>query len=220
MTDNTSVLLTSLWTVSLATAVSMTNVLAEPAPPSTQSNPASPPQESATSPQQRGILPDQPLKSKIRYECKNDNHKLSTVAHTERGTIELIVWESTYFGANWSPAKRCNTVTERLQGFSDQRLLRFVSTGSLNNYNVICIAEKTGDCIDQGLLITLEPQDQPNQVLRQLFNYRSSIRRGPQTKEIIDFQRLLNERTPIAVPESAIGGTTDTLPRSTSTPTP
>lgn len=100
MTDNTSILFTSLLVASLATAVSMTNVSAEPAPPSIQSNPAtlpaSPPQESATSPQQRGISPDQPLKSKIRYECKNDNQKLSTVAHTERGTIELIVWESTY----------------------------------------------------------------------------------------------------------------------------
>lgn len=166
--------------------------------------------EKATSPQIKpGISPDQPAKPKIRYECKNEANKLSTVAHTERGTIELIVWESNYFGTNWTPAKRCETVTQRFQQFSDQRLLRFVSTGSMNNYNVICISEQAGQCLDQGLLITLERQDRPTQVLRQLFNYRASIRRGGRKKEVIDFERLLNERAPISTPEASIGGTSD-----------
>lgn len=166
--------------------------------------------ENATSPQIKpGISPDQPVKSRIRYECKNEADKLSTVAHTERGMIELIVWESNFFGTTWTPAKRCEAVTQRFQQFSDQRLLRFVSTGSMNNYKVICISEKAGQCLDQGLLITLEPKDKPTRVLRQLFNYRTSIRRGGPKKEVIDFERLLNERTPIAEPESAIGGTTE-----------
>ncbi|WP_299403158.1 COP23 domain-containing protein [Acaryochloris sp. IP29b_bin.148] len=184
-------------------------------------SPAVPPTaEKATSPQIKpGISPDQPVKPKIRYECKNEADKLSTVAHTERGVIELIVWESNYFGSSWSPTRRCETVTQRFQQFSDQRLLRFVSTGTLNNYNVICISEKQGDCIDQGLLITLERGDQPTRVLRQLFNYRSSIRRGPRrpTKEVINFERLLNERAPIETP-SAIGGSEPTLPSETLPP--
>lgn len=167
--------------------------------------------ENATSPQIKpGISPDQPVKPRIRYECKNEADKLSTVAHTERGMIELIVWESNFFGTTWTPAKRCETVTQRFQQFSDQRLLKFVSTGSMNNYQVICISEQAGQCLDQGLLITLEPKDKPTRVLRQLFNYRTSIRRGGPKKEVIDFERLLNERTPVAEPESAIGGTADT----------
>lgn len=160
--------------------------------------PSTPAPENATSPQLKpGISPDQPVKPEIRYECMNEADKLSTVAHTERGVIELIVWESNYFGSNWSPARRCETVSQRFQQFSDQQLLRFVSTGSLNNYNVICISEKAGNCLTQGLLLTLEQNDKPTHVLRQLFNYRTSIHRGPQ-KVIIDFERLLNERTPIS----------------------
>lgn len=204
------VLVTSSFILTASVQVlSSTTVSAEPGSPE-QGVPAVPSTseaERATSPQLKpGISPDQPVKPQIRYECKNEADKLSTVAHTERGTIELIVWESNYFGTNWTPAKRCETVTQRFQQFSDQRLLRFVSTGNMNNYNVICISEQAGQCLDQGLLITLEHQDKPTQVLRQLFNYRASIRRGGRKKEVIDFERLLNERAPIAPPNSAIGG--------------
>ena len=209
--------------MALASIVTMTDVSAEPALPDTSipalPTPLSP--DSATSPQIKpGISPDQPAQSKIRYECKNEANKLSTVAHTERGMIELIVWESNYFGSNWSPVKRCEAVSQRFQLFSNQRLLRFVSTGNLNNYNVICISEKAGNCIDQGLLLTLEQKDQPTQVLRQLFNYRASIRRGPKKKEVIDFERLLNERTPISAPEPSMGGATETPTDGTPAPNP
>ena len=198
MNNISKVLLSSsvLLAVGAMQAANMASVSAGPS--SSSSTAAS---ENATSPQLKpGISPDQPAKSNIRYECNNEADNLSTVAHTERGVIELIVWESHYFGSNWSPAKRCEAVSQRFQQFSDQRSLRFVSTGNLNNYNVICISEKAGNCIDQGLLLTLEQQDKPTQVLRDLFNYRASIRRGPQTKVVIDFEQLLNERPPIAAP--------------------
>ncbi|NJK40187.1 MAG: hypothetical protein HC934_00235 [Acaryochloridaceae cyanobacterium SU_2_1] len=197
----------SLLIAGITQAVNISSVSAEPFSTAEQITPILPttvPGRSATSPQlQPGLSPDQPIKPKIRYECKSEANKLSTVAHTERGMIELIVWESNYFGARWSPAVRCSTVTQRFQTFSDQKLLQFISTGNLNNYNVICVSGKSGDCIDQGLLITLEARDQPTQVLRQLFNYKTSIRRGPQTKEVIDVERLLNERVPVSGPETS-----------------
>lgn len=183
--------------------VNIEGVSAQPSP-SNITAPTPPAPENATSPQLKpGITPDQPVQSKIRYECINQADKLSTVAHTERGIIKLIAWESSYFGPNWSPEKRCETVSQRFQQFSDQRLLRFVSTGNLNNYNVICISEESGKCLDQGLLLTLEQNDKPTRILRQLFNYRASIRRGPQ-KEVIDFEQLLNERTPISTSDVSI----------------
>lgn len=214
MTYFSSVLFTSslLFTASLVPVVNPLTVSANPglSTPDLPAIPTVSEGENATSPQIKpGISPGQPVKPRIRYECKNEADKLSTVAHTERGMIELIVWESNFFGTAWTPAKRCEAVTQRFQQFSDQRLLKFVSTGSMNNYKVICISEQAGQCLEQGLLITLEPKDRPTRVLRQLFNYRTSIRRGGPKKEVIDFERLLNERTPIAEPESAIGGTTE-----------
>ena len=186
-------------------AINIGGVLAQPSSSGIPA-PSTPAPKKATSPQLKpGISPDQPVKSKIRYECKSEVNQLSTVAHTERGVIELIVWESNYFGSNWSPAKRCETVSQRFQQFSDQQLLQFVSTGSLNNYDVICISEKSGNCLKQGLLLTLEQNDKPTRVLRDLFNYHASIHRGPQ-KVVIDFEHLLNERTPISTPDASIGG--------------
>lgn len=195
----------SLLIASLTQVITLSDAAAEPILPSTAqptlSQSAPLPDKNATSPQ---LKPEEAIKAKIRYECKSEPNKLSTVAHTERGMIELIVWESNYFGSQWSPEKRCEAVTQRFQNFSDQKLLRFVSTGRFNNYNVICVSEKAGDCIDQGLLLTLEGKDQPTQILRQLFNYKTSIRRGPQTKEVIDVERLLNERTPLLGPDNSL----------------
>lgn len=152
----------------------------------------------------------------VKYECANNAGELLTIAHTSRGPIELIEWHSLAFGEQWNPARRCKTVTERFQTFSDSKQLRYVSTGRLNNYNVICVSGQTGNCIQQGLLITLERQDNPDQVLLDLFNYKSKIRRGD-PKAVIDFNRLLQQRPTMpgvstspdpqsAAPEETTGG--------------
>ena len=62
----------------------------------------------------------------------------------------------------------------------------------------------------RGYSLPLSVKIRPTQILRQLFNYRASIRRGGPKKEVIDFERLLNERAPIAeLQNDAIGGTVD-----------
>jgi hypothetical protein len=112
------------------------------------------------------------------YTCIQNQGKPTTVVDTKRGRIQLIVWESKSFinpkNPYWTPQRRCEAVTKRFQNFSDSGNLRLISHGILNRYPIICVAEnKPGQglsCIDNGLLITLEPGDNPRQVMADLFD--------------------------------------------------
>lgn len=109
------------------------------------------------------------------YQCINYQGKPTTIVDTPRGRIKLIVWESNYFSnSGWTPERRCQAVTARFQKFSDNRTLKYVSTGIVKNkYKVICVSHPAPgrgyDCNGDGLLITLEANDNPNQVLKNLF---------------------------------------------------
>ena len=114
------------------------------------------------------------------YQCIEYEGNPTTVVDTQRGRIKLIVWQSDYFNnSGWTPQKRCEAVTARFQKFSDDNNLKYVSTGIINKYKVICVAStrvgKGYNCNNDGLLITLEAKDNPQQVLNNLFVNASKI---------------------------------------------
>lgn len=110
-----------------------------------------------------------------RYKCKKVGNKIVTIVYTRSGSIVLIEWKSKFFGPNWPPLKRCKIVSKRFHLFSRESLLRFISTGVMNKYNVICISNKAGKCHKKGLLITLEHEDDPEKILTKLFNLRNTL---------------------------------------------
>jgi hypothetical protein len=140
-----------------------------------------------------------------KYACTKQAEGLMTTVDTYRGKISLIEWSSTFFGPQFSPEKRCEIVSSRFQTFWDQKVLSYISTGVLNNYNVICVSNAEGQCLPDGLLLTLEPQDNPDQVLRDLFSLKQRVTRGP-AKAVVNLQRLLDEKPVLeAAPTSPIG---------------
>lgn len=137
------------------------------------------------------------------YQCVTRNGKPTTIVETKRGKIELIVWESKFFGTSgWSPERRCQAVTQRFQQFSDNGTLRLITSGRMNNQPVICVAEnKAGQgvtCKGDGLLMTLQPKDNPQQVMKDLFNISArvsggGITRGQGDSTIINMSNFLEE---------------------------
>lgn len=107
---------------------------------------------------------------KVTYNCiKRDNY-FSTIANTSLGKIEIINWKKNIWGVKWTPESRCQEVTRRFQKHYDKGNLRYISTGSINNYNIICVSDNSGNCKSDGILITLESKDNPQKVLKDLFN--------------------------------------------------
>ena len=127
------------------------------------------------------------------YSCIFHSGRFLTVAQTPRGKIPLIVWQSEAFGSQWTPEARCKAVSGRFQSFAHRDQLGYISTGELNNYPIICVSEEYGDCLSNGLLLTLEPQDNPTLVLKELFNLSDAITRST-TKPVIDLEYLLEEK--------------------------
>lgn len=136
---------------------------------------------------------------KVEYFCQTSNGIPVTFARTPKETVEMIRWQSRFFSrSGYTPDQRCQEVTVRFQKHSDQGNLRYITTGKINNQNVMCVApNKGGGCRADGLILTFEPQDDPQKVLVEIFNVSTRVRtapvlRGQKQKVYIDVDEFLS----------------------------
>lgn len=124
----------------------------------------------------------------VKYRCVMRGSTPVTVVDTPGGSIDLIVWSRNLF-AQYSPQSRCQIVTNRFQKHSSTNNLRYVSWGNYNSSRVICVSNARGQCQRDGVLFTLEPQDDPEGVLRSLFNLDRPLTRS---KTVVDVSSRLS----------------------------
>lgn len=83
----------------------------------------------------------------------------------------VIRWVSDFGDkVNYTPQKRCEEVSNRLQDYSNQGLLNYITTGKENGLDTICVAKdkkRGGSCL---LLWTLKPGTNPKLVRHQLLS--------------------------------------------------
>ena len=109
------------------------------------------------------------------YYCAQLKGKWNTFVNTPRGRVKLLGWE-TKFSEQWTPKKRCVEVSGRFQNFLTSGTLKYIRTGLVNNLPVICVAQmRGGACPDQNVLITFDPETDPEKVLVQLMDFRRSV---------------------------------------------
>lgn len=135
---------------------------------------------------------------KVTFSCAIKNGVPTTVAQSSRPDIPVIRWVSDFGDeVGYTPQKRCEEVSNRFQQYYNQGVLNFVTTGRQNNQNIVCVSsEKGGAC--QGLLFTLKPNDNPSNVIQQMFEV-ASYASGPidQSSGIyIDIKKIL-ETAPV-----------------------
>lgn len=143
------------------------------------------------------------LQSNARFFCGKSRNAVTggvmptTIARTQRGNVLMIHWKSNFFTnsqSDFTPESRCIEVSRRFQYFYGKGNLTYLTTGKINDQNVICVAEEYGGSC-KGLLLTLEPKDNPQQVLRDLMDVRINAR-GPITRgaasTYIDLEEFLD----------------------------
>ena len=109
------------------------------------------------------------------YYCARLNGTWSTFVNTPRGRVTLINWAND-FSPDWTPEKRCSTVSNRFQKFLDGGNLKYIRTGQVNEQPVLCVANiRGGICPDDNVLITLEQGTDPEGVLIRLVDFRRSV---------------------------------------------
>lgn len=127
----------------------------------------------------------------VKFICGKSNNVSATIAQTQRGNVTIIRWMSGFFSnSGFTPEKRCQAVSDRFQTYYNNGTLKYLTTGQINNQPVICTAKKQGgSCTD--VLMTLEPKDDPNQVLRQLLSIRSGATSAPLSRGVGNSQKPL-----------------------------
>jgi hypothetical protein len=82
----------------------------------------------------------------------------------------LIRWRSDVF-PNYPPERRCAEVSQRFQNFYQSDNLRYLTTGTVNNYPVICVVPFRDDtCGGDQILLTLGRNDNAKEVLQELLD--------------------------------------------------
>lgn len=146
----------------------------------------------------------------VTYECLASDQGVPTTyaRFYENGVqqnVPVIRWKSQYFAqAGWTPTRRCREVTNRFQAYEEDKKLRFLTNSTLTSrtgtaYPVICVAESRDSRCD-GLLITLQLNDNPQSVLRDLMATGAG-QSGPVTRGqlFVDMNQYLLDATPEAV---------------------
>lgn len=118
-----------------------------------------------------GFVSSAQAQSQAQFECAFDENNIpTTFVQTPDGIVQIFKWKSTWFNPPYTPAQRCQEVTNRLNQFQPDYLV----TGRVNNYNVICAGTQ---CYADGsnLLLTLRPDQSPAQVLQEIDNTRDGV---------------------------------------------
>ncbi|MBM5799405.1 MAG: DUF3747 domain-containing protein, partial [Cyanobacteria bacterium K_DeepCast_35m_m2_023] len=73
-------------------------------------------------------------------------------------TIPLMTWyPSSFDRAGWTPQKRCQTVSQKLDGIRQKGELNYLTTGTVARQSVICAVEKpSSSCSKTNMIMTLE----------------------------------------------------------------
>lgn len=117
----------------------------------------------------------------LRFFCGNYQNQPATFIRTrERGNLPWIRWNRSNSGEGWSPERRCQEISGRLQRYYDNGTLKYIKTGVLNNQPVICVAAYfNGPCLPNGLLLTLSTDENPDNFFRNIIRFQEIIRTGP-----------------------------------------
>ena len=112
--------------------------------------------------------------STLRVSCQD----LKTVVQKGDRQAVMVNWNYDGFGQDFTPQKRCQMVSERLQQaaninggtFKDLQL----ASGTVNAQPVICTLQSNGTkCNRQNLLFTLKPENarNPDAVIQKIFSF-------------------------------------------------
>jgi hypothetical protein len=112
--------------------------------------------------------------STLKVTCQD----LKTVVQKGERQAVMVTWNYDGFGKEFSPEKRCQVVSERLQQAANLNGGTFkdleLASGTVNSRPVICALQaKRKKCTRQNLLFTLKPENSrnPEAVIRKIFTF-------------------------------------------------
>lgn len=127
--------------------------------------------------------------SKLAVNCQD----LKTVVKKDDQQAVMISWNTNFFGKEFTNAKRCQIVSERLQKAANQNGGTFkgldLATGIVNAQTVICALPSNAEkCDRNNMLFTLKPENasDPEAVIEQILSFAAdgsgSVQEGTRSR--------------------------------------
>lgn len=124
------------------------------------------------------IRPEPSVARNNRYFClQSDDGVFTTFAETPNGRIEVIRWKREW-GGEYTPEVRCRQVSTRFQEAESQGVLKYITSGQMNGYNVICATQALGGRCRK-MLFTLRTADDPDEVIEELMDIGRGYGKSP-----------------------------------------
>ncbi len=116
----------------------------------------------------------QASQSSRKFSCMSLDGVPTTIVKTLRGNLPMIRWVKTFTGS-YNVARRCDEVSTRLDRFDRTSKLKYIRTGNVNTYPVICIDSGVSGntCPTASVLVTLPKGTDSSQVLQKMLDLRA-----------------------------------------------
>ena len=142
-----------------------------------------------------------------------DSSTVETKLQKPNGEQQVwIQWQSRAFeSAGYTPLRRCQEVSSRLESYRKNNQLNFITLGRINGQNVICTGNQPGICTN--LIYTLQPDEKdPIRALQSFLAWRSQSSGASSRLEskddsvpLIDVRSMLGEEEntrPVTAPNT------------------
>ena len=122
----------------------------------------------------RWIQPIQAQPSR-KFQCELIAGVPTTVVKTVRGNIPTIHWVKSFTGRYNNVNQRCAEVSTRLDRFNRNGQLKFIRTGNVNSYPVLCVdtGVSGNTCPMTSVLVTLPKGSDSSHILQQMLDLRA-----------------------------------------------
>jgi Circadian oscillating protein COP23 len=110
-----------------------------------------------------------------KFRCESIGGAPTTVVKTVRGNLPMIHWVRSFTGKYNNISQRCSEVSNRLDRFDRDGKLKYIRTGNVNTYPVLCVdAGVSGNtCPKSSVLVTLPKGTDSAQILQQMLDLRA-----------------------------------------------
>jgi hypothetical protein len=116
-----------------------------------------------------------PAQASRKFQCELVAGVPTTMVKTGRGKIPTIHWVKSFTGRYNNVNQRCAEVSTRLDRFNRNGQLKFIRTGNVNSYPVLCVDKGVSGntCPMTSVLVTLPKGSDSSHILQQMLDLRA-----------------------------------------------
>lgn len=114
-------------------------------------------------------------------------------------SVPLLTWyPSSFDRAGWSPQRRCDTVSQKLDRIRQKGQLKFLTTGTVARQSVICaVNTATSRCTSTNMIVTVEKGENPNDTLLSMARLQPNakgVSRARDGRLLVNVTEVMEER--------------------------